>query len=164
MDLGIKAGFGKIGQISSIAKEQESKKCSLTPILGDVFEDFALKAPHLHEYVHSGMANVDGIPLQFKVALSRDLRTLKKFNIIYPLQDSIFIHVHKGIREPYGLYRPIEPRLPPDKLNLVNKVEELFASIVDENMLPLIKDRKNFLEELFRSIVRKQGEPIEVSK
>ncbi|MEM1573623.1 MAG: type II/IV secretion system ATPase subunit [Candidatus Methanomethylicaceae archaeon] len=165
MNIGIKTNFGKIGQITDVViKEQESKKCSLTPILGNAFEEFVQKAPHLHEYIHSGIVNIDGTVLQFKTALSRDLRTLKKFNIIYPLQDSIFIHVYKGMRDPYGFYKPIEPRLPPDKVHLINKVEEIFASIVDENMLSLIKDRKNFLEELFRSVVRKQGETIEISK
>ncbi|MGC8936339.1 MAG: type II/IV secretion system ATPase subunit [Candidatus Methanomethylicaceae archaeon] len=135
-------------------------KCSLSSLLGGSFDEFAKKAPHLHDYVHNNAISVDGATLQFKAALSRDLRTLKKFNIIYPVSELIFIHVYKGTRDAYGFYRPIEPRLPAEKAHLVTKLEELFAKIVNENMLSLMKDRESFLNDLFDSIVRKEGEPV----
>ncbi|MBS7629717.1 hypothetical protein KEJ23_07135, partial [Candidatus Bathyarchaeota archaeon] len=90
-------------------------RCTLSSVLGRSFEEFAIKAPHLHQYVHSTSVSIEGVQLQFHNALSRDLRSLKKFNIIYPVSDLIFIHVYKGTRDAYGIYKPVEPRLPPEK-------------------------------------------------
>jgi flagellar protein FlaI len=156
---GIGIGGQKLTRAPAGSIPADSGKCSLSSVLGGMFDEFAAKAPHLHDYVHKTTISVDGAPLQFKTALSRDLRSLKKFNIIYPASDLIFIHVYKGTRDAYGFYKPIEPRLPPEKFQLVNRVEEIFASVVNEDMLPSIKDREAFLKELFESIVRREGDP-----
>ncbi len=82
--------------------------CNLVYELGAEFGEYAVKAPHLHEYAHKARSNseFEGIPLQFKKSLSQDLRLLKKFNLIYPVSDNIFIHVFKGARDAYGRYCP----------------------------------------------------------
>ncbi|MCX8182687.1 MAG: type II/IV secretion system ATPase subunit [Candidatus Methanomethyliaceae archaeon] len=159
---GIGIGIGRgttIGAKIQTGISDGASKCTLSSVLGRSFEEFAVKAPHLHEYVHSISVSIDGAQLQFYNALSRDLRSLKKFNIIYPASELIFIHVYKGARDAYGVYKPIEPRLPPEKSKLVRMVEEIFANIVNENMLSSLKDRETFLEELFKRVVWKEGEP-----
>lgn len=137
--------------------------CNLAAELGAEFSEYVAGAPHLHEYAHKAKNAPDlaGVPLQFKKTLSRDLRLLKKFNIIYPASDRIFVHVFKGTRDAYGKYRPIEPRLPPEKKDLVGKVEEMLASMIDDETAKKIAERREaMLTELFEEAVRLEGSPV----
>lgn len=136
--------------------------CSLAAELGADFESYAAKAPHLHQYAHAVKKNPElaGIQLQFKKALSRDLRLLKKFNIIYPASDEIFVHVYRGARDAYGKYCPIEPRLPPDKKDLISKAEVLLASLINDQTARKIAEKKEaMLFELFDEVVKVEGSP-----
>ncbi|MEJ5292640.1 MAG: type II/IV secretion system ATPase subunit [Candidatus Methanosuratincola sp.] len=106
-----------------------------------------------------------GVQLQFKPSLSRDLRLLKKFSIIYPASDNIFIHVFKGVRDAYGKYRPIEPRLPPDKKDLIDRTEVLLASMInDKTAQQIAEKREAMLKELFEEVVKIEGSPIPSGK
>ncbi|MBC7120517.1 MAG: type II/IV secretion system ATPase subunit [Candidatus Methanosuratus sp.] len=141
--------------------------CNLVYELGAEFGEYAVKAPHLHEYAHKARSNseFEGIPLQFKKSLSQDLRLLKKFNLIYPVSDNIFIHVFKGARDAYGRYCPIESRLPPDKKNLIGKAEELIASIINEEIAQkIVEKREKILIELFEAVVKIEGSSTSPSK
>ena len=112
-------------------------------LLGNEYGEYASKAPHLHEYAHAVHKDpaLAGIQLQFKPSLSRELRLLKKFSIIYPASDNIFVHVFKGVRDPYGRYRPIEPRLPPDKKDLIDKTEVMLASMINDKVAQQIAEK-----------------------
>ncbi|MDI9644783.1 MAG: type II/IV secretion system ATPase subunit [Candidatus Verstraetearchaeota archaeon] len=144
------------------AKADSGIECNLVSELGAEFGEFASKAPHLHEYAHRAKKNPDlaGIPLQFKKSLSRDLRLLKKYNLIYPASENIFIHVFKGTRDPYGRYCPIEPRLPPDKKDLISKAEVLLASMINDQTAQQISEKgEEMLKNLFEQVVRLEGSP-----
>ncbi len=147
-----------------------SSKCSLSSTFGRAYEEFVTKAPYLHEYVHRVVEDpaMSSVPLQFKTALTRDLGLAKKFSILYPVTDEIFIHTHKGIRDAYGNYTAVAPILPPDKKYLIKRLEELLASSVDDRLADKIaEDRESILRRLFDAKVESSpsvGEVTESSK
>ena len=141
---------------------QADANCSLAATLGPSFGQFAAQCPHLHEYTHRILVDPElaSVPLQFKAALTRELRSLKKYNIIYPASDLIFIHIYKIGREAYGQYKAIEPRLPNDKKSLINEVEERLAAMVSDKMAgKLAENRDEVLNRMFNAAVQMQGTP-----
>jgi flagellar protein FlaI len=145
---------------SSSGAMDKGTNCSLETSLGPSFGQFAKERPYLHEYVHTIVANpeLSSVQLQFKTALTRELRSLKKYNIIYPASELIFIHTYKIGREAYGIYRAVEPRLPPEKKKYIQQVEEKFATMVGDKMAGKISEkREEILSKMFGSLVRMEG-------
>lgn len=65
--------------------------------------------PHLKEYVEAFVREHKVKP-EFHVQLSKELQDLKYLNLIYPVGDPIFIHIHKDEKELEPKYIAIEPQ------------------------------------------------------
>lgn len=130
----------------------EAKGTLVTSKLSAELSKHAAQNPHLHSYLRS-LKDLGSI--QFVTKLSRDLGKDKTYNYIYPVSDSIFIHVYKGARDAYGTYHPIEPRVPLDQKPLLRSVEELVARGVTDDLLDEIKEnRSEVLMKLFNEVVK----------
>ena len=71
-------------------------------------KEYVKASPHLLEYLHTFPVNTYGIPL-FLSELKKDLRSMKSPNIIYPVNDTTFIHILPDPDDVRNFYIPIEP-------------------------------------------------------
>ncbi|MHC1628806.1 MAG: type II/IV secretion system ATPase subunit [Candidatus Nezhaarchaeales archaeon] len=135
----------------------ETGTCSLLSQLEESFAKVVEKHPHLHKYLHDFMGSKPalGTPVYIE-KLTRELGRTKKYNYIYPVGGSMFIHVYKSQQEAYGTYHPIEPRLPESVRDLIFKVEELIALRIDDEYAEKIqKARQETLLAIFDEVVKK---------
>jgi len=92
-------------------------------------KDYVKASPHLLEYLHTFPVNTYGIPL-FLSELKKDLRTMKSPNIIYPVNETTFIHILPDPDDVRNYYIPIEPSF----LHSVN----LLQPVVETKLIDLI--------------------------
>ena len=71
-------------------------------------KEYVKASPHLLEYLHIFPVNTYGIPL-FLSELKKDLRTMKAPNIIYPVNETTFVHILPDPDDVRNFYIPIEP-------------------------------------------------------
>ncbi len=95
--------------------------------------DLVEKYPHLRAYL-STLDKKSLADIAYLRTLSRDLRTLKQFNIIYPVGEPIFIHIMSRGRE-RPLYSVVSP--------MTNVPSNLFK-IFETNIAPLISGENDF--------------------
>jgi len=70
--------------------------------------EYVKASPHLLEYLHVFPVSTYGLPL-FVPELSGDLRSLKNPNLIYPVNESTFVHILRDPDDVRNYYIPIEP-------------------------------------------------------
>ena len=86
---------------------------------------------HLLQYLHSIPLDEIGMP-QYYVKINRSLKSIKNRNLIYMVDDEIFIHILANTEEIRDYYLPIEPSLFGDVDTLMEKVEHRLVDFVDE--------------------------------
>ena len=119
--------------------------------------------PHLLEYLSIFPINTYGMPL-FLSELKKDLRTMKNPNLIYPVNESTFIHILPDPEDVRNFYIPIEPSF----LHSVNKL----LPFIETRLIDLLdnidtdpsteKERADVIKNLLASIavVKPQGTDI----
>ena len=139
---------------SKIPCSFDVSRCWICAKMGGEFERFAKYNPHLVQYVHEWFSTSRlGFP-KFVVRLSREMGYSKRYNYIYPVGGPIFIHVYRDLGYTHGIYHPIEPLLPPDKKILLRQVEELIASLIDDQIIEELKGNKaEVLTKLLNEVV-----------
>ncbi len=101
-------------------------------VKSDTLEDALRRNPHLKRYIDE-FKRKEGVVPTFVPALSRDMKSLPRPNLIYPVGDPIFIHIYTD-REGNKRYIAIEPRLTPDE-------EPKYQALMDK-MLELAPQEK----------------------
>ena len=96
------------------------------------YRDALDKNSHLRDYVENIKRELGSEPVYLE-QLSRDLRYLKRVNIIYPVGDPIFIHIYIKTIGDRAIYHPIEPSIPKSLKRLRETVEDAIALIIDES-------------------------------
>ncbi len=96
---------------------------SMQVVKSDKLEDALKRNPHLKDYLTKFKKREGTIP-NFVPSLTRDMKSLPRPNIIYPVGDPIFIHIWTN-RDGDKHYIAIEPRLS-------EKDEEKFNLIMDK--------------------------------
>ncbi|MDG6223961.1 MAG: type II/IV secretion system ATPase subunit [Candidatus Thermoplasmatota archaeon] len=118
-------------------------------------EEAASKNPHLKSYQESLRSRNLPTPF-FQERLGEDLSTLRSPDLIYPLGDPVFVHIHE-VDGDEREYTVIQPTLPDDAMI---KIQEIKSNILE--MAPLHKgseeDIEKLLEGLFRDTVQFRGE------
>jgi flagellar protein FlaI len=92
-------------------------------------KEYVKASPHLLEYLHTFPVNTYGIPL-FLSELKKDLRTMKSPNLIYPVNETTFIHILPDPDDVRNFYIPIEPSF----LHSVN----LMLPVIETKLIDLI--------------------------
>ena len=92
-------------------------------------KEYVKASPHLLEYLHVFPVNTYGIPL-FLSELKKDLRSMKSPNIIYPVNETTFIHILPDPDDVRNFYIPIEPSF----LHSVN----LMLPVIETKLIDLI--------------------------
>ncbi len=101
-------------------------------VKSDTLEDALKRNPHLKRYIEE-FKKREGVVPTFVPALSRDMKSLPRPNLIYPVGDPIFIHIYTD-KDGNRRYIAIEPRLTPDE-------EPKFQALMDK-MLELAPQEK----------------------
>lgn len=132
----------------------DPQRCSLLKQLDGEFREAAEKNQHLLAYLHEWASSGHELP-SYYVQLSRDLRSLQRPNIIYPVGDPIFIHVYLTEVGECLTYHPVQPQPPPEARDLLPKVEEAVAMIIDENFdYEDVDQQRRLLEEALNKVVK----------
>ncbi|PCN49901.1 hypothetical protein B6U99_07265 [Candidatus Geothermarchaeota archaeon ex4572_27] len=129
-------------------------RCSLLGQLDEEFRRAAEGNPHLLAYLHEWVSSGNELP-SYHVQLSRELRSLKRPNIIYPVGDPIFIHIYSTDVGERPTYHPVQPSLPPEARDLLPKVEEAVAMVIDEGFdYETPEEQRRLLEEALSRAVK----------
>ncbi|MGC9434670.1 MAG: type II/IV secretion system ATPase subunit [Methanomicrobiales archaeon] len=112
----------------NLARAPESS--GLFRMLPSVARGHVLQNPHLLEYLHLLPVNTTGIP-HFVTELTKDLRDLENPNIIYPVNDTTFVHIYPDPEDVRHYYIPIEPSFIHSAQNLMPAVEEAIIDLLD---------------------------------
>lgn len=85
---------------------------------------------HVLDYIHMLPLDDIGVPT-FHPELSRDLKKIKKPNLIYPVGGGVSVHIYPDKTDVRNYYIPIEPTLFKNVDELLIEVEEALVDIVD---------------------------------
>ncbi|HII97838.1 MAG TPA: type II/IV secretion system ATPase subunit [Methanoregula sp.] len=93
-------------------------------------KEYVKASPHLLEYLHVFPVNTYGIPL-FLSELKKDLRSMKSPNIIYPVNETTFVHILPDPDDVRNYYIPIEPSFLHSVNMMLPVIETKLIDIID---------------------------------
>lgn len=93
-------------------------------------KEYVKASPHLLEYLHVFPVNTYGIPL-FLPELKKDLRNMKSPNIIYPVNETTFIHILPDPDDVRNYYIPIEPSFLHSVNQMLPVIETKLIDVID---------------------------------
>ena len=106
------------------------ESCALYRMLPANARDYVKASPHLLEYLHILPVNTVGIPL-FLSELKRDLKSMENPNVIYPVNDSTFVHIFPDQNDVRNWYIPIEPSFLHSVKAILPVIEERLIDMID---------------------------------
>lgn len=122
------------------------RKKSLEDIVTEISErienelNFGDRPKYLQEYIEK-IEKEQGAKPEFMEKLSGELRKRKRYSIIYPLGNGIFVHVHNySTSNGYSRYVVIEPPHPSQKL--IKALDELLATKISGDLAPRSSEEK----------------------
>ena len=142
------------------------ESCALYRMLPANARDYVKASPHLLEYLHILPVNTVGIPL-FLSELKRDLKSMENPNIIYPVNETTFIHIFPDPDDVRNWYIPIEPSFLHSVKEILPVIEEKLIDMIDVleeepvTQQARIEVLKNFIQQLV--YVQQPGEVIDES-
>lgn len=142
------------------------ESCALYRMLPANARDYVRESPHLLEYLHILPVNTVGIPL-FLSELKRDLKSMENPNIIYPVNETTFIHIFPDPDDVRNWYIPIEPSFLHSVKTILPVIEEKLIDMIDALDEEPVTDEarievlRNFIQQLV--YVRQPGEEIDES-
>ncbi len=93
-------------------------------------KEYVKASPHLLEYLHVFPVNTYGIPL-FLSELKKDLRTMKSPNLIYPVNETTFVHILPDPDDVRNFYIPIEPSFLHSVSQMLPVIETKLIDLID---------------------------------
>ncbi|WP_332449534.1 type II/IV secretion system ATPase subunit [Methanoculleus sp.] len=129
------------------------ESCALYRMLPANARDYVKASPHLLEYLHILPVNTVGIPL-FLSELKRDLKSMENPNVIYPVNETTFIHIFPDPNDVRNWYIPIEPSFLHSVKEILPVIEEKLIDLIDAlDEEPVteqarIEVLKNFIQQL----------------
>jgi flagellar protein FlaI len=101
--------------------------------LAESLKDALAKNPHLARYLDNLAKRGQKLP-DYVEQLSREMRYAREVNIIYPVGDPIFIHIKSKKPGERPLYIVIQPAVDERIYKIIDLVEEILISQIDENI------------------------------
>src|SRR5512136_1465343 len=116
-------------------------------------KEYVKASPHLLEYLHTFPVNTYGIPL-FLSELKKDLRTMESPNIIYPVNDTTFVHILPDPDDVRNYYIPIEPSFLHSVNQLLPEIETKLINLIDglEDDPVTDKERTEVIKKMLASV------------
>ncbi|TFH17349.1 hypothetical protein E4H04_05180 [Candidatus Bathyarchaeota archaeon] len=114
------------------------------------------KNPYFRYYMAQLFKNNEPLP-RLVHSLSRDMSASDEPNLIYPIGDPVFIHLHIFGKNKDVLYQPIEPRLIYHRDWILNEVEKRVAISIDETLrFKTPEEKTGYLHEILDTFVKVQ--------
>ncbi|HOT03169.1 MAG TPA: type II/IV secretion system ATPase subunit [Methanolinea sp.] len=139
------------------------ESCALYRMLPVNAKEYVKKSPHLLEYLHIFPVDEFGIPLFFS-ELKRDLKSMTDPNLIYPADDTVFVHIFFDQNDVRNYYIPIDPSFMHSVKEMLPAVEYKLIDLLDALEKDPVTDeeRTNVLKTLISQVlhVRQPGEPL----
>ncbi|BBL67897.1 type II/IV secretion system ATPase subunit [Methanoculleus chikugoensis] len=142
------------------------ESCALYRMLPANARDYVKASPHLLEYLHILPVNTVGIPL-FLSELKKDLKSMENPNIIYPVNETTFIHIFPDPNDVRNWYIPIEPSFLHSVKEILPVIEERLIDMIDAlDEEPVTEQArigvlKGFIQQLV--YIKRPGEEIDES-
>jgi len=109
--------------------------------------------PHLTRYIDDWVKNGKESPAYVE-QLSRDMRGVTRPNLIYPVGDPVFIHIYFEREGERLKYHPIEPAIPAQAADILEKVEEGIGLLIDEKYdYETIEEKQKLLLDLLDKVM-----------
>lgn len=129
----------------------------------DRLEDALKRNAHLRRYLDEVRRKEGTVPT-FVPQLTRDMKALPRPNILYPVGDPIFIHIHTD-REGKKRYIAIEPRLKEYELEKFNAVMDMMLELAPYEKPPETEEEMNqLIDVLFDKTVETVEKPTPIKK
>ncbi|MFH1651013.1 MAG: type II/IV secretion system ATPase subunit [Chloroflexota bacterium] len=104
--------------------------CPVFPRLTPELQELCKENLHLLQYLHNLPEDI-GMP-EYVAALSRNLKTKKDPNLIYPATEEVYIHILRNPEDVRNHYIPIEPCLSEGQDSFLDEMETRLADYVEE--------------------------------
>jgi len=104
--------------------------CALYRMLPVNAKEYVKKAPHLLEYLHIFPVDEYGIPLFFS-ELKGDLKSMAEPNLIYPADETVFVHIFFDPNDVRNYYIPVDPSFMHSVKDLLPAVEIKLVDLLD---------------------------------
>ena len=116
-------------------------------------KEYVQNSPHLLEYLHTFPVNTYGIPL-FLSELKKDVRSMKNPNIIYPVNDTTFVHILPDPDDVRNFYIPIEPSFLHSVSDILPAIESKLIDLIDglETDPTTDKERTEVIKKMLASV------------
>ncbi len=116
-------------------------------------KEYVKASPHLLEYLHTFPVNTYGIPLFFS-ELKKDLRKMESPNIIYPVNDTTFVHILPDPDDVRNFYIPIEPSFLHSVNQIIPEIETKLIDLIDalEDDPISDKERADVIKKMLASV------------
>jgi flagellar protein FlaI len=116
-------------------------------------KEYVKSSPHLFEYLHIFPVNTYGVPL-FLSELKKDLRSMKSPNLIYPVNETTYVHILPDPNDVRNFYIPIEPSFLHSVNQLMPAVETKLIDLIDglDNDPTTEKERADVIKNMLASI------------
>jgi flagellar protein FlaI len=111
--------------------EDCGSRCSIRSLLPEALGKQADAAPHLMHYLHLIPIGELGIPEYYEQA-TRKLADLENKNLIYRVDDEIFVHIFPDLLDARDYYISIEPTMIDDIQPLLEQLEVRLLEYVEE--------------------------------
>jgi len=123
-------------------------------------KEYVKANPHLLEYLHTFPVNTYGIPL-FLSELKKDLRSMKSPNLIYPVNDTTFVHILPDPDDVRNFYIPIEPSFLHSVSAMLPVIETKLIDLIDglEDDPTSDKERADVIKKMLATVavIRPKG-------
>ena len=123
-------------------------------------KEYVKANPHLLEYLHTFPVNTYGIPL-FLSELKKDLRSMKSPNLIYPVNDTTFVHILPDPDDVRNFYIPIEPSFLHSVSAMLPVIETKLIDLIDglEDDPTSDKERADVIKRMLATVavIRPKG-------
>ncbi|AKA49583.1 hypothetical protein IX51_11260 [uncultured archaeon] len=117
-------------------------------IKSDSLEMALSRNPHLNAYIEN-YRNATGRTPEFVSVADNSIRDMSSIDVIYPVGDPIFIHIHLN-DEGAKLYTPIEPKLTFDEVIVMEEILNMLLAFATDYPAPDNEEvLEQNLEELF---------------
>ncbi|MFC1964679.1 type II/IV secretion system ATPase subunit [Chloroflexota bacterium] len=106
-------------------------KCPIYPKLSEVLQQKCQENLHLLQYLHVLPLDEVGIP-EYYEKVNRSLKGKTDVNLIYPVDDDVFVHILANPGDIRDHYIPVEPNLADGQEDMLYELERRLADYVDD--------------------------------
>ena len=105
--------------------------CSVRSLLPDDLQEISAEVPHLMHYLHQVPIKDMGVP-EYYQKCERKLADIEQKNLIYRVDDSLFVHIFADPEDARDFYISIEPAMLEDIKSILADMEQRLLDYVEE--------------------------------